>query len=402
MKVNVLFISSNYPPRVGGPSSTVPQIAKSLSKKMSVSVVAFRENGVKNFEEDSFRLYRSPAFYHFSFNNPLSVTIRTILMSFYSKKIALNEKPKIIHAHDTHISAISALFVKFTSIHRPKVITKYAGDLTLEFSGLSKGKEISMEEIIKNPSIKQKILFSLQKIIFNLSDYIQVQNNYQKKILKSIYSISDKKIFVLPNPVDFQKFNQKSNPNKNKLSSKKDSLNLLMVSRIVPWKGHKTMLLSMPKIIEKYPDAFLKIIGEGSEEYVASLKELAKEMKIEKNIKFIGKIANNQLPSYYASSDLFIQPSSYEPFGITILEALACKTPVIGAKTGGIPELIDENKNGMLFSPGNHDELAKKVILGKKIFKNDNFSDETIKKYELDNITNILEKFYLSISIIEN
>ena len=61
------------------------------------------------------------------------------------------------------------------------------------------------------------------------------------------------------------------------------------------------------------------------------------------------------------ASDIFVVPSLYEPFGIVAVEGLAMKKAVIGSRTGGIKEIIEDNVSGLLFEPGNHMELAEKI-----------------------------------------
>ncbi|MCX6803757.1 MAG: glycosyltransferase [Candidatus Diapherotrites archaeon] len=227
MQLNIMFISSNYPPRIGGPATTVPKIAKELSRNNKVSVITFIEKNTKSFEQDEFKLYRSPTFYFFGFSNPVSVGIRTALISIFSRIIAFKENPFIIHAQDNHISAVAALFVKYTSLKKRIVIMKYAGDLTLEFSGLENKKGCSIEEIFKNPTPKQKLLISFQGALFRHSNFVHAQNDYQKSILAKVYKINPKKIIIIPNPVDLTIFTFKEK------RIQKNRFEILAVSRLV-------------------------------------------------------------------------------------------------------------------------------------------------------------------------
>jgi glycosyltransferase involved in cell wall biosynthesis len=391
---NIMFISSNYPPRIGGPATTVPQLAKRLSKtpNYNLSVVAFREKKTKRFEKTGFELYRSPSCYLFGFSNPFSVAIRTVLISFFSRCVAYKKNPKIIHAHDTHISAIAAIFTKITSLKKRIVIVKYAGDLVLEFSGLRENKGKSIEEILKNPSLKQKILFKIQKTIFSLSDFVHVQNEYQKNIAATFYNIPLQKIVVIPNPVDLTRFGtKKALPKK----EGKKKFVMLTVSRLVPWKGSAIAIKAMPKILAKIPNCELRIIGSGTSEFEKKLKDLSKSQGVEKNIVFLGKIPHDKLPGYYASCDLFLQPSLYEPFGITVIEALACNKPVIASDTGGLPELIKNGVNGYIAKANSSKSLVEKIILAKRNMRKFNTNKKSfVKKYNIDAITTKLAQMY--------
>ncbi len=390
MDSNILYIASNYPPRIGGPATTVPQLATEASKENNLTIIAFREKEKYIDKTKNFSIKRSPSCYWPSFSNPFAVFARTIFMSIYSRIVCNSIKPRIIHAHDSHISAIAALFCKLTSLSTPTVIIKYAGDLAVEFSGLKSNNGKSIEDLMKKKRLFEKILFRMQKIIFNASDYIHVQNEYQKKVLKKLYSISDKKIFILPNPLDTSIFKYKN-------KTKKEKKIILTVSRLVPWKGIETMIKAMPNIITKNQKAELHVYGEGSQEYTKKLLLLTKELGINDKVYFFGKIEHDKLPAVYYTCDVFVQPSKYEPFGISVIEAASCGKPLIASRTGGLVEIVKGINNGYLFESENEKELAKKVnlVLKKRsVQKKSKKTEEFLKQFSLYEIGKRLNDFY--------
>jgi glycosyltransferase involved in cell wall biosynthesis len=84
--------------------------------------------------------------------------------------------------------------------------------------------------------------------------------------------------------------------------------------------------------------------------------------EIRENIQFLGKVKNDELINAYQNCDIFVAPSYYESFGLIYAEAMAWGKPVIGTKVGGIPDVVDDNKNGILVPPGNEIELASAII----------------------------------------
>ena len=116
----------------------------------------------------------------------------------------------------------------------------------------------------------------------------------------------------------------------------------LSVGRLTRIKG----LDSIIPAFRKYPDADLLIIGDGEER--ASLESLASGMP---NVKFLGRIANENLRQYYEHAVAAIMPSlGYETFGIVLIEAFRFLTPVIARHIGPFPEIVNESNGGLLFS----------------------------------------------------
>jgi len=111
---------------------------------------------------------------------------------------------------------------------------------------------------------------------------------------------------------------------------------------------------------------------------------------LEKRVHFISPIPYDEVPSYYKAMDLIVQPSLSESFGIAILENMALGNVVIASEVGGIPELIEDGKTGLLVPPGNSKILGEKII---EILKNQSLqsyikNNTTIKSKKYDIIKN--------------
>ena len=78
------------------------------------------------------------------------------------------------------------------------------------------------------------------------------------------------------------------------------------------------------------------------------LAELSDSLGIRDRVRFEGAVAHEELPWYYSAADLLIVPSYYESFGLVALEAMACGTPVVAARVGGLPSLVRDGENGYL------------------------------------------------------
>jgi phosphatidylinositol alpha-1,6-mannosyltransferase len=108
---------------------------------------------------------------------------------------------------------------------------------------------------------------------------------------------------------------------------------------------------SMPEVLARVPDAFYVIVGDGPER--KTFEELARDMCLADKVFLPGAVSDELLPSYYENCDLFVLPSTEEGFGIVFLEAMHHGKPCIGARAGGVPEVIRDGATGVLVDPSN-------------------------------------------------
>jgi glycosyltransferase involved in cell wall biosynthesis len=129
--------------------------------------------------------------------------------------------------------------------------------------------------------------------------------------------------------------------------------------RLDPSKGVDILIKAFSLIKDKFPDLYLIIAGEGSEE--ERLKQLASDYSLSDEVVFIGTVALKDGISLLKGARLTVVPSLSEGGGLVNIEAQASGCPVIASRVGGIPEYLKENESGLLFEPGNYEELAVKI-----------------------------------------
>lgn len=112
-------------------------------------------------------------------------------------------------------------------------------------------------------------------------------------------------------------------------------------------------------IQDSCPEAELFVIGSGSEE--KNLRRLSKELGLQ-NVFFTGVIEHEKMPDYLAKADFLLNASNIDNMPISILEAFSCGLPVISTNAGGIPYIVDDNRNGCLVRLNNHEAMAEKAI----------------------------------------
>jgi glycosyltransferase involved in cell wall biosynthesis len=140
---------------------------------------------------------------------------------------------------------------------------------------------------------------------------------------------------------------------------KKNATRLIITGNISEPKGQKDAVLAVKRLIEKGKDVELVIMGISQPDYLDEVKELIKIYELENHIKCLD-FNPNPYP-IVSQSDIVLVCSRSEAFGRVIVEGMLIKKPVIGTKSGGIPELIKDGINGLLYEPGKPEQLAEKI-----------------------------------------
>jgi len=202
-------------------------------------------------------------------------------------------------------------------------------------------------------------------------------SSHTAKFLHKSRFVPLKKIHVVHNSIETDVLNNAYK--KWKLAGeKKESQRIVFTGRLTERKRVDILLMAFSKVLLKYKNAKLDIIGDGSES--EKLKELSKKLDISTNIFFMGFVDDNKLNKFYQSCDVYVCPSELEGYGLTVLEATVNGAPVIACKVGGIPEIIKDGINGLLIDKDNLKQLSQSIC---RILRDNNLRDE-IKRNNID------------------
>jgi glycogen synthase len=181
--------------------------------------------------------------------------------------------------------------------------------------------------------------------------------------LRDFWKLGELPITIIPNPVNEQKFASIA-------PSKRKKNRVTFVGRLTPVKGIQELLDAIPLVLQKQPDTHFQIVGpdegvqvKGLFNSYAEYFQVAYGPEIAQRVSFIGWVDRETLPEIYQSSLIAVNPSSgSDNFPNTVLEAMSCGCAVIGSHMGGIPEMIEHGKTGLLVKPGDVTELANAII----------------------------------------
>jgi len=185
-------------------------------------------------------------------------------------------------------------------------------------------------------------------------------SHYMEGEIKYVFQIPDDKLVVIPNGVNPQNYVQKNTSISRENYASPNEKIVFYVGRLVREKGVQVLLDAVPLILARVPNTKFVIAGKGP--YMNELKNQAARMGISQRVYFTGYIDDYTRNSLYSWSDVAVFPSLYEPFGIVALEAMAARTPVVVANTGGLSEIVVHNLDGLKSIPGNPASLAEMVL----------------------------------------
>lgn len=189
-----------------------------------------------------------------------------------------------------------------------------------------------------------------QEVMYESTDILAL-TQAEKMDLENLYRICPEKVSVIPAGVDTDIFYPVPKLKARIALGLPDKETIMYAGRVEPIKGLDILLDSF-KILDETRDVHLVVVGgrlSGDRELDA-LRRRSKELGILEKITFTGSVDQSELGCYYSAADVFVLPSHYESFGFVALEAMACGTPVVASRVGGIPSFVDNGETGYLIN----------------------------------------------------
>lgn len=364
--MKVCMINPFFYPYVGGTENYLYELSRRLVSDYGckVSVVTSRLDGTKKEEViDGIRVKRLPSMVFKNLPSLLPPPY-AIPLSFPLREY---RRADILHLHNRFFLGYNAVaFLKmllgkplFLSLHNSRT----SGiDAPTDFLGG-----------IFDGTLGNMVIRSADRIIANSQNTLDTTAPFAKQKARVIY-----------NGIDAEKYRRLP-------VEKGGGFTIISVARLQPQKGFEYLIRAMPLL----PECRAVIVGGGPD--MQRLERIAENEGVAGRVEFTGKISNEELFKRYSSADAFVLPSTWEPFGIAILEAMCFELPVIASNAGGIPEVVGDA--GLLFQSRNPADLASKVrmllvdrALGNKLGKQGRERAE--KVFNWDTITGQVHGFY--------
>jgi len=366
--MKVLLISAYFPMKLDDPArSFVRDEAFELSKAgVDVYVARWRyagrffntmNSGVNGIHVHGLKLF-SPIGLSIGFSNvwrlPISLFSlkelgRTGVFFSYGKqveRIVKRNNIDIIHGHFAYPDGFVASVAK-SYTDKPLVISVW-------------GYDVDSEPKVGYGALCRKDTGYLVERALMAADAIIVgAQSHHKAVVRLIGEEGKNKVHFISPGIDTVRFNPNVDGRKvrKKFGIKANQPVVLFAKHLAPLYGSEYLIKAVPSVIKKWPETVFLILGEGPmrEELKASIKEL----KVARNVFFVGRVRKTEMPFYHVASDIHVDPSHFGQ-GYASLEAMACGKPAIGFRTGQIK--IKNNMNGFLVDPYDVEALADKIV----------------------------------------
>lgn len=218
------------------------------------------------------------------------------------------------------------------------------------------------------------------KVLLRFCDCIVAPSNAFLCDFLSLFPDLKRKSLFIHNAVDLSEFAAPCLQSKDETQRKK----ILSIAAHNEKKGLDVLLRAFLLVSNRKPRLDLLLAGDGP--LRPQLEELAKTLKIDSQVKFLGYQQRDQITRLLHECDLFVLPSRSEPFGIVVIEALACGKAIVASNVGGIAEIITNGENGILVDPDDPVALAQAIY---NVLDDNNLR----RKIEIRGYASVLERF---------
>jgi len=247
----------------------------------------------------------------------------------------------IVHGHWA-IPTGPALVAAARRLKVPSVITMHGGDV---YVNVAEGYDFPTRWYVR-----PVLAWTLRKA----SALTAISEDCKNHALRA--GAKESSITVVMNGADLRRFSPATTPG---APSEFGSRMIFACRQLFPRKGIRFLIEAVAKLKPKYPDISLTIAGDGFERPV--LEKLAESLGIGAKTKFLGWVANKELPRYFRGCAVSVIPSLEEGFGIPAAEAMGCEVPVVATDAGGLPEVVENGVTGYVVPKGDATAIATAI-----------------------------------------
>ncbi|MGD9156421.1 MAG: glycogen synthase [Bacillota bacterium] len=334
--MKVTLFTNEYPPHIyGGAGVHVDYLSRFLAKYIEVEVRAFGEQQERrlNLEVTGFAGWEA-----LESKLPFSRVLNTLAVNLAFNNTALDSQ--VVHCHTWY--TFFAGFLAKQLYHVPLVVTMHSLEPLRPWKEEQLGPGYALSSWIERYTVAQ-------------ADRVIAVSAEMKADILRYYNVAPEKVTVIHNGIDLEQY--RLTTDRSYLVEKGISMPyVLFVGRLSRQKGILQLLEAMTYL----KDTGMKLVLCASAPDTPELeREVRQAVDANPNIIWLNEmVPRAKVVQLYSHALMFVCPSIYEPFGIINLEAMACQTPVVSSRVGGIKEVVVDGETGLLVEPDQPQELA--------------------------------------------
>ena len=321
MPLRVTVLTGIFPPDIGGPATSVPDLVRQLAQEGREIAVVTLADDPGTADADPFPIIRIP---------------RCI-----TRLRRVREVVRAVRQTRPDVVLANGLYVESVLVGVP-IVQKIVGDWAWERSQNNGWIALDVETF-QRARVPPKALAvrALRTVVTRRSRFVIVPSRYLAGLVRC-WRISEARIRIVPNAAPPLT-----------LATRARRPRALFAGRLVRWKHVDHVLRVLPKL----PALGFDIVGTGPE--LSELRRLSRSLGVEDRVTFHGALPREATLNKMQESACLVLPSSYEGMPHVVLEAFAARLPVVASDAGGIPELVEDGVSGLLYPWGRLDSLAE-------------------------------------------
>lgn len=347
----VLFLTESFHPVLGGGETHIHQLGTRLAAMGHPATVVTRRSEVAwptRDEVDGIRVRRVGP------SGPARMGKYLMVPAAFRAALGEGARHDVLVVRGTRVLGVPGL-VAARALGRPVVLQpEINGELNGEaFTwGWRRGKALE-------PAVRA--LVALRNVWMRDAEAFVAMSRKIRDEITGV-GVAPERVALIPHGVNLERFRPAGPGERQALRASlglPEGLLAVFTGRLLRGKGLETLLAAFAEVAPARPEVHLVLVGSGDGQALSveeDLKAQVGERGLAGRVTFAGRV--DVVEGYLRAADLFAFPSTFEGLGISLVEAAACGLPAVASRTGGIVDVVDEGRSGLLVTPGDPDELA--------------------------------------------
>ena len=364
LHVKIILATPVYPPEIGGPATYTKELAQRLRDKHEIVIVAYASTS---------EIIDGTTLFVAIKRRPLPLRI----FKFTFDLFRASRNADVIYVQNAVAAGLPAVLVGM--IRKIPVVLKFVGDEAWERASQNGKTEKRLEEFLAKPEggLQTTLRMMIQGFVLRHVDIVTTPSVYLRDAIVRTYGIKNERAVV--------NYNAAEKDAEAPFTATPVPHQIVTTARLVEWKGLDGIVRAVAILKKKYSDVKAVIAGDGPEE--EKLKALAKELGVESNVTFTGRVSRAETWHLRKSSEVYVLNSTYEGLPHTALTSFAARIPMVATDIPGTDEAVYNEISGLLVPAGNDQaladaigrlfddpELRSKLVDGAEKILNDKFS----------------------------